>query len=71
MDPLKGGFVRAPRRGDANESLTPAEEAAAKIKPPKVLPTATMILVFERKFTVPVSSRLPHCCSGTPFSTAG
>ena len=36
MDPLKGGFVRAPRRGDANEPLTPAEEAAAKIKPPKV-----------------------------------
>lgn len=29
-DPLKGGFVRAPKRGDA--SLTEAEAAAAKIK---------------------------------------
>ncbi len=36
MDPLRGGFVRAPRRGDASEPLTAAEEAAAKIKPPKV-----------------------------------
>ena len=32
QDPLKGGFVRAPRRGDASEPLTEAELAASKIK---------------------------------------
>lgn len=31
-DPLKGGFVRAPKRGDAAEPLTEAEAAAAKTK---------------------------------------
>jgi hypothetical protein len=45
-DPLKGGFLRAPKRGDAMESLTEAEAAAAKIKV-KVNTDVKLVLIWE------------------------
>lgn len=46
-DPLKGGFLKTGRRGDAAEKMTDAEAAASKIKVKVSLPALDQVLALH------------------------